>query len=90
MNMSISKYFIHFQKCMKKPYCCFCKHVKTYKRHYIYGLFGSFAVINMIVFFVGFFGALYHTQYHASAAGPSYINPVTFCNTVTQIPQQEC
>ncbi|MFA7298478.1 MAG: leucine-rich repeat domain-containing protein [Candidatus Absconditabacterales bacterium] len=44
----------------------------------------------MILLFIGFFGALYHTQEHASAAGPAYINPTVFCSVVTQIPQQEC
>lgn len=31
--------FSHLLRCMNKPYCCFCKHVKTYKRHYVLGLF---------------------------------------------------
>lgn len=74
---------------MKKPYQCFSKHVKTYKRHYVMGLFWSFALVKMIVLLVGFFWTLYHTQYHASAAGPAYINPSS-CLTQTQIPSPQC
>jgi len=88
--MSIHKLLNHLYVCIKTPSKCFIKHIKKHKQHYLLGIFGSYAVVNMILLFIGFFGALYHTQEHASAAGPAYINPTVFCSVVTQIPQQEC
>lgn len=34
-------------------------HFKEHHKHYLLGMFGLFAVIKMLIFFVGIFGLIY-------------------------------
>lgn len=83
--MKKESWFSHLVPCIKKPYCCFCKHIKTYKYHYILGFFWSFAVIKAIVFFLSIVWILYHIPDHAAAD----ISP-SICMSTTDVPSSEC
>ncbi len=91
--MKKEHYFSHLLRCMKKPYCCLCTHVKTYKRTYALGIFWSFAIVKLILLAGSVLGTLYHEQYHATAAWPAPVDPSTFCSTnlpVVWVSFKEC